>query len=239
MAKGNWRDTLDRKLLNVLKRDGVKAFLELATSMLSVDAERDYQLKAQFVGEVCECVLWGLTKKYLAATGHEAQIYHSVVLKDLRDVKSDFRTELDFVVVSPSFILTTECKSYSGAVTISKECTLQNSSHSVDVWRQSKLHYDKLVLYGRQLVTPGIALPSPPVFANVFLFSNSEVRDTRANKGALRVVTTSSLFDFYDAIFKKYSKPVYNYERACKIFKLCSASKKLHAQHGEYVGYTD
>lgn len=239
MAKGNWRDSLDRKLLHVLKTEGVGSFLDLATAMLDVNPNGDPKLKAQFVGEVCECVFWGLTKKYLQATGREAQVYHSVVLKDLNNIRSDFRTELDFVLVAPSFILTTECKSYSGSVSITKECTLNHRGQESDVWRQSKLHYDKLMLYGKQLVLPESKLPSPPVFANVFLFSNADVKDLRGNRGMLRVNTTASLFNFYDAMFSKYSHSVFDYDRACKIFKMCSASKKLHAQHGDYVGYSD
>lgn len=239
MAKGNWRDTLDRKLLGVLKRDGTAQFLSLAVAMLGVDPEGDPKMKAQFVGEVCECVFWGLTKKYLEATKREAQVYHSVVLKDLRNPKSDFRTELDFVLVTPSFMLTTECKSYAGDVRVTQECTLEHKGMSSDVWRQSKLHYDKLVLYGEQLVLPNSRLPKLPVFANVFLFSNAAVEDRRTRPDLLRVNTTATLFDFYDEMFRKYTRPVYDYERACKIFRLCSASKKLHAQHGEYVGYSD
>lgn len=241
LAKGNWRDTLDRKLLNTLKRDGVAKFLDLATSMLSVNAEGDPKMKAQFVGEVCECVFWGLTKKYLELSGKEAQVHHSVVLKDLRNPKSDFRTELDFVLVAPGFLLTTECKSYAGSIVVKDKCTFERERGEQDIWKQSLLHHDKLRLYAMQLVKPGLALPKPPVFANAFLFSNGAVFDrrTQANKEALTVLTTGSLFDYYDALFRRYRSVVYDYERACKIFKLCSASKKLHAQHGEYVGYSD
>ena len=239
MAKGNWRDSLDRKLLGVLKKDGVAHFLELAASMLDVDAKGDPTMKAQFVGEVCECVFWGLTREYLEATGNEAQVFHSVVLKDLRDPKSDFRTECDVVLVTPCFMLTTECKAYSGKVVVSNECTLQHRGVSSDVYKQSKLHYDKLMLYAKQLVIPGKQLPAPPVLANAFLFSNSTVEDNRVDKNKLRLVTTSSLINYYEAMFKRYTTPVFDYERACKIFKLCSASKKLHYQHGEYVGYSD
>ena len=240
MAKGNWRDTLDRKLLNILKRDGMAAFLQTATAMLSVDPGGDNQLKAQFVGEVCEVVFWGLTKKYLDAKGVEAKIYHSVVLKDLNNPKSDFRTECDFVLVSPSFMLTTECKSFGGGIRVSGDCTLVHRGKEADVYRQSKLHYDKLNLYAQQLLLPS-ARVAPPVFADVFVFSNSEIKDERSQtaKQKIRIHTSSSLFDYYDRLFSAYNNRVYDYERACKIFKVCSASKALHSQHGDYVGYSD
>ena len=241
MAKGNWRDDLDKKLLGVLKRDGIKKFLELATCMLGVNAEGDPQMKAQFVGEVCECVFWGLLQKYIEVTGVEAKLFHSVVLKDLQDTTSKFRTELDFVLVSRGFLLTTECKSYAGDITITDKCTFNRKRGSSDIWRQSVLHHSKLYLYAEQLVKPRLAVAKPPVFANVFLFANGSITDKRSDgdRASLTVLTTSSIFDYYDRMFSRYRNEIYDYERACKIFKLCSASRELHRQHGEFVGYND
>lgn len=239
MAKGNWRDDVDRELMSVLKRKGVSDFLSVAQAMLSVNIEGDAKLRAQFVGEVCECVFMGLARKYIEVAQKEATVFHSVVLKDLANLQSEFRTELDFVIASSGFILTTECKSYAGEVTITDKCTLSHYSQSYDVWSQSKLHHDKLVQYGKQLVLPNHRVPTLPVFADVFLFSRASLRDNRRHKDTLRVNTSSTLFDYYDQMFRRYSTPVFDYQRACKIFGVCSRSKKLHAQHGEYVGYSD
>lgn len=239
MAKGNWRDDIDKELLSVLRKRGVRDFLSVAREMLSIDAGRDVKFRAQLVGEVCECVFMGLTQKYLEITQQEAKLYHSVVLKDLHNLRSNFRTELDFVLVSPGFILTTECKSYAGDVTVTGKCTLSHRGMEYDVWSQSKLHHDKLVEYGKQLILPGTRVYTLPVFANVFLFSKARLDDRRSDQSVLRVNTSSTIFKFYEQMFKKYQKRVFDYERACKIFRLCSASKKLHAQHGEYVGYSD
>lgn len=241
MAKGNWRDTLDRKLLNILKKDGVEAFLQTAVAMLGVDPKGDNKLKAQFVGEVCEIVYWGLTQKYLEATGRKAKLFHSVVLKDLHNTKSDFRTECDFVLCAPEFFMTTECKSYAGSIEITKAGTLKHRGNESDVYRQSKLHYDKLCLYAEQLILPRAGVSRPPVNGNVFLFSNAKVTDLRspADRSKISILTASTWFNYLDRVFQNYLKPVYDYERACKVFKACSASKALHAQHGEYVGYSD
>lgn len=237
MSKGNWRDDLDQKLLGVLDSQGVGNFLDLATAMLSVNAGADPQLKAQFVGEVCECVFWGLTREYLKTSGKQARVFHSVVLKDLQNVKSNFRTELDFILVSPSFILTTECKSYAGTVTVKDECTLVHRGKSSNVWSQSKLHYDKLMLYSQQLSLPSAQVARLPVYANVFLFSDSKIKDVRSNPNLIRITTASTILNYYDAMFKSYTKPVFDYARACKVFGVCSASTRLHEQHGKYVGY--
>lgn len=239
MAKGNWRDSLDRKLLGILKRDGLDAFLQVAVSSLSVDPGGDGQFKAQFVGEICEVVFWGLTKEYLRVSKRKAEVFHSVVLKDLRNPKSDFRTECDFVLVSPAFIVTTECKSYAGGIEVQDKCTLVHKGQHSDVYRQSKLHYDKLYLYAQQLALPMQGVAALPVAANVFCFSNSGIKDMRGVKerDAIKVLTSGTLLSYYDDIFRNVHTPLFDYERACKIFRTCSASKMLHAQHQDYVGY--
>ena len=239
MAKGNWRDSIGRSLLGILEMEGVESFLRTATEALSVNPRGGYKLKAQFVGEICEIVLIGLTAKYLSVTNRKAKIFQSVVLKDLNNPKSDFRTELDAVLVTPYFLLTTECKSYAGAIRVTDNCTLNHKDMSADVFAQSKLHVDKLKLYAKQLVTPNQGLVNPPVFANVFVFSNASIEDRRTTIGkrSLTVTTASNIMGYYEEMFKRYNVPVYDYERACKIMQACSDSKKLHAQHAKYLGY--
>lgn len=239
MAKGNWRDNLDNQLFDILAEEGTDAFLELSLGMLDINPRGDKQLRAQVNGEVCEVVLMGLSRKYLELSGNEGRVYHSVVLKDLQDVHGEFRTELDFVMVTPYFMLTTECKSYYGDISISGNCTLSHMGRDTDVYRQSRLHHTHLVRYAEQLSLPGQKLPRPPVFANAFMFSKGRINDRRseAQRKTIRVLTTSDLVGYYNAMFKRYTKPAFNYERACTVLSKCAASVKLHAQHKKFLGY--
>ena len=220
MAKGNWRDELGRDMRRIVKDKGIGAFLDVAQEMLNVDARGDGKQKAQFVGEVCEIVNMELTKQYLALSGNKGTIFQSCVLHDLKNPKSDFRTELDTVLVTPYFLLTSECKSYSGELVITGQGTFTHRGMEADVYKQSLLHHTHLMRYGEQLTMPELKLPKPPVFANAFVFSNAKIIDKRSREAEarLRVVTTSELIAYLDAMFKKYNKPVFDYERAVKIF---------------------
>jgi len=239
VAKGNWRDNLDNTLLSVLQEKGVDAFLKVGVDFLNVNPKGDTKLKSQVAGEVCEVVLIGLSMEFARLSGYKMRTYHSVVLKDLRNPKGDFRTELDFVMVTPYFMLTTECKSYYGEVVIRDKCVLEHAGYSMDVWKQSKLHHTHLMQYGQQLVKPGLALPRPPIFANAFVFSNSRLSDERSIEGKkmLKVLTTSSVVQYYEAMFAKYRTPVFDFDRACSVISKCASSVKLHAEHKRFLGY--
>lgn len=241
MGKGNWRDSLTEKLLDILHTRGVDDFLNVAVSMLDVKAGDAGKVKAQFVGEVGEAVIVGLTEEYLKLTGRKARVFHSVILKDLHSVQSDFRTELDFLLVSEGFMLTTECKSFAGEVKVTGYCTFQHRAQEHNLYAQSKLHVDKLLPYAQRFTLPGLRIVRPPVYANAFLFSNAEIKDMReaSKKEHLRVHTTSTLFDFYDAMFRKYQSKVFDYARACRVFEQAASSEKLHAEHKSYLGYKE
>ena len=168
-----------------------------------------------------------------------AKAYHSVVLKDLSNPYSDFRTELDFVLVTPSFILTTECKSYSGNLVITGDGVFTHRGKSTDVYQQNVLHHKYLLKYAVQLIIPGPGSPTVPVFANAFVFSNADIVDKRPAMSAkkMRIHTTSTLIDFYEQMFERYTHPVFNYQKACKVFHAGSQSKALHAEHARFLGY--
>lgn len=239
MAKDNWRDDFSERLLEVLRVSGPSAFMEQATAYLNLPAGEYGKVKAQIVGELCETVLVGLTTKYLEITGHKGKVFHSMVLADLNAQESKFRTELDFTLATPCFVLTTECKSYAGEIAISGDCTLSNGRYSVDVYRQSMLHHKILVEYARQLIAPRRQVSVLPVFANAFVFSNGNIHDKRSPDQAkkLTVLTSSSLFSYYDAVFKRYTVPVFNYDSMIKAFTMCTKSKRLHHEHKDYLGY--
>lgn len=233
----DWQKKLDNKLFSVLQNRGIEEFLQLGVLMLNIDPRGDKKLRGQVSGEVCEVMLVGITQRYAEVTKVPMRVFHSVVLKDLTNLHGDFRTELDAVIVTPYFILTSECKSYYGEVVVSDKCTLSHCGSSTDVWRQSRLHHRSLVQYSQQFVKTPVG--NIPVFANAFVFSNAVLRDERvgADKLALRVLTTRNVVPYYDAMFKRYKTPVFDYNRACKIFQACADSNKLHAEHKKFLGY--
>lgn len=239
MAKGDWRDQLGKKLFGVLDTYGTDKFLEVSCEMLGAQPKGGKGVKGLLNGEVCELVIIGLTQQYIKLAEVRAKAYHSVVLKDLKNIKGDFRTELDFVLVTPYFLLTSECKSYYGDIQVTGNCTLSHAGRDTDVYKQSKLHHKNLMEYSKQLMLPGKGVPTPPVYANAFVFSNGNIKDLRTpeQKKTLRILTTSSLVSYYEAMFKKFKTSVFDYERACRIFEKCANSEKLHQEHKDFLGY--
>lgn len=215
--------------------------MKYARSLLNVDTEhgKHSSSKGLLVGELAESVLDLLVSLYIRETGWEARGFHSTVLKDLHDIHASFRTELDYTIVSPTLMLTLECKSYKGSITVKDKCTLVRGSRESDVYSQSVLHHKHLKLYAEQFLLPGKRIPRIPVFASVFLFSDSKVSDARtvAEKKCLSLLSSGSLFNYLDALRSAYSKPVFDYKRACNVFTKLENSEILHAQHASFVGY--
>lgn len=236
MGKNQQEKKLDKYLWQVYRQDGVKQFLAVCSSMLAIKDRDNWEKKKHTNGEVCEVVLAVLTDNYFTKKRIEGSVFQSVVLFDKdQGRKSDFRTELDFVTLTPGVCLTGECKSFVGDITVTGECTLTRGDLVADVARQSKLHAQHLRKYLVSLTSE----TQPPLGMFCFLFSNGRVVDNRTQqwKAQLPVLTAGSLYAYYDRIFGRYSRGVYDYERAKAIFLRSQNSEALHRQHRSFVGY--
>ena len=231
---------LERKLLSVYNTHGVKTFLDVCSSLLSVKESSDFDKKKQVNGEVCEIVLTILTKRYLEHRGITSQCIHSLVLKDLRHKDSNFRTEIDFTILSPMVCVIGECKSFAGDIIIKDECTLARKSMNADVAKQINLHSKTLLPYLEILALPtNNGVPHPPLEAFCFLYSNGRVQDMRskANRAKFPVITIKNLYLYYDSIFRKHTAPMYDYSKSCNIFTQMANSLSLRKEHQKYLNY--
>lgn len=236
-----WRDILQKELRTVLREKGATEFFRYTKSLLNVDVNSSSAAssKGLLVGELAECVLSIMVDEYIRQTGWQATGYHSLVLKNLGKLDSEFRTELDYTIVSPGVMLTIECKSYKGSVNVVDRCTFVCGDKRADVYKQSELHHKHLCKYAEQLTLPNKGVVQVPVFACAFLFSDSKLCEQRIKESqhSLTVLTAGTLYRYLDAIRAAYKKPVFDYQRACKIFGMLEQSELLHKQHANYVGY--
>ena len=231
---------LERKLINVYNTHGVKAFLDVCANLLSVKESSDFNKKMQVNGEVCEVVLTVLTKRYLQHRGITSQCIHSLVLKDLHHKDSDFRTEIDFTIVSPFVCVTGECKSFAGDITIKDKCTLSRSTMNADVAKQINLHSKTLTPYLESLALPNSkGVPRPPLEAFCFLYSNGRVQDMRskASRVEFPVVTIKNLYAYYDSVFGKHTTRMCDYSKSCNVFMKMANSLSLRREHQKYLNY--
>lgn len=239
MAKNVKERKLDRKLIAVYDKYGVKTFVDVCAEMLNIKDNEDWEKKKKVNGEVCELVVRVLTEHYLKEKGLDGCVFHSVVLKNKKNPKSDFRTELDFTLLTPYFCATAECKSFSGQIVVTDKCTLTRGDLVADVYRQSSVHTSALKPYLEDYVLPDAGVSTPPLAQFCFLYSNGELSDKRTvyAKGELPIITIKNLFRYYDTLFKGYRKEVYDVKKAAKKLQAMADSRVLHTQHAKYLGY--
>lgn len=236
MGKTKEEKSLDAQLWKVYKEQGVKQFLAVCSEMLKIRDKQNWEKKKHANGEVCEVVLAVLTHNYFTKKRMTGEVFQSVVLLDKdRGKSSDFRTELDFIALTPGVCLTGECKSFVGDTVVTGDCTLQRGDLTADVYKQSVLH----VTYLKKYLSLLTSVNPPPLGMFCFLYSNGSVTDNRTvqKKQTLPVLTVGTLYQYYDRIFSRFSGGVYNYEQAKSIFLQSQNSIALHRQHRDFVGY--
>lgn len=238
MAKSGGESALEERLVQIYKERGIRTFLDVCSSMLNIKDKQDFEKKKKMNGAVCEVVLYVATMHYLKVKRVRGDIFHSVVLTDLDNVKSRFRTELDFVLMTPYFCISGECKSLIGNIVVSGDCLLSRGDFSTDVGKQSILHGKVLRKYLAKYTLPTVKT-IPPFGLFCFLYSNGKVQDTRTNtaKQKIPLLTISSLYSYYDQLFNGFTKEVFDYDRACKEFQEFSSSAKLYKEHRDFLGY--
>lgn len=239
MAKNSRARIFDEKLLAVYRERGIHTFLRVADEMLSIYDADNAEKKKRVHGELCEVVLKAQTLEYLSQRRVSGSIYHSVILNDLDNPTSRFRTELDFVLLTPYCCLTGECKSYSGELTVTDPCIITRGDLRSDLSRQSLLHGRHLKSHMKQFILPGLGQPEPPCGLFCYFYSHATVRDKRQSKykELLPLLNVSTLYGYYDSIFRSQKKAVLDYEKAQKYLLRLQNSEQLHQEHKEFLGY--
>lgn len=239
MGKNAKENLLDAKLIQVYEQYGLQTFMNTCAEMLNIRDKQDWEKKKKVNGEVCEVLLKVMTEDYLKRRVQCGRTFHSMILTDLDKPQSDFCTELDFTLLTPGFCVTGECKSFVGEVRATGECTLTRDKLRADVSRQSKLHARCLKRYLEEVTKPGINRAAPPYGVFCFVFSNGVLVDLRDDKyrSAIPILTVSTLYPYYDSLFRDFSKEVFDYTKACGVFEHAATSAELHKRHKAYNHY--
>lgn len=239
MGKNAKENALDAKLIAVYDQYGIDQFLQVCARMLDIKDPRDWEKKRKVNGEVCEVMVDVMTQHYLRVNGLCGRTFHSMVLKDIKNRDSDFRTELDFTLLTPCFCVTGECKSFAGDVVATGDCLLTRGDIKADVAKQSMLHARHLKRYLEQFSLPNTGVAQVPYGVFCFVFSNGVMHDKRSTKArqVIPIHTVHSLYRYYDQLFSKFTKEVFDYGRATQVFQQAAESELLHRQHKKFVGY--
>lgn len=230
-------------LKSALKSGGLRNLWKVAAEFYieaSKIATADSAYSGLVKGTVCEDVCILALRDIIKRHGYVAKVYHSMTLPNVINTATGDITELDVLVVSESFIMTIECKSYMGNLRVLSPCTLSRSSgKNADVYKQTEKHVRLLKPYVRAFAKKKSKVDST-VFGAGFVMSNGTIRDDRGenDRRRLPILIMKGFESFIVSIFNKYTDFVYRYDVLVEVFDKMDRSVKGHKMHQDYLGYT-
>lgn len=113
----------------------------------------------------------------------------------MKSMVSNATAEIDMLLATPCRVYLFECKSFKGKKTLSKECFLQGTSSSKDVYEQSRYHLKVLEQHISEFRIPSQSKLSPYQLI-LFELSSDGIIDTREEKWKKNIpVLTADTFD--------------------------------------------
>jgi len=177
-----YKDSTNRLLKEYCSEHGLDMTISLGRAMLEAKkSSRDKSFYTDVNGEVCETVLELIIDQYILdnCLKEEGWFYKKgLIIKEPKQVNT-YYTELDLTVFSPQKIFIFECKSYSGAKTITDTCTIRRKNgNDCDVFRQNYKHANALANQFSPFRT-NKASEEAPYQLVLFNFSCGSVNDVR------------------------------------------------------------
>lgn len=230
-------DRLEQRLRAVYEEQGLEAMREVCDELLLVHDSSNIDKKKKVNGSVCEILLRVMTEEYLKKHRITGLTVRSLVLKNIDNRDSDFRTEIDFGLFTTRVALCAECKSFAGAKRVTDKCTLTSDRGvTADVYRQQLVHIKAL---SKHLSFFKKDPDTRALLMFCFVYARGTLRDLRSDdyKRSIPVITPETLYSYYDKVFAQFSTPVWQYTRIKRFMLQLSDSAVLHEQHKDYLGY--
>ena len=229
------QEALYDKIWNIYREYGVATALRVAFKLYGTSV---LGLNVPLVnGEICELICsieLDDLKKRVEVKGRAMEWQHSIVLPDIHTKSDKFRTELDFIVYTPTTIFIVECKSYAGTNVMIGDGLLEGKHHSTDVYKQNRLHQDVLEIIAKPYT---LTNKTPKFQLLCFLFSKNEIKDKRSAKAKkiMPIVTEHSFQQFiYENGFK--GEPIWDLDNMGTLWnKLDEFTNKNRIKHLKYV----
>lgn len=175
-----YKDRTSKAIKEVYNKHGKEVALSVAIKALqSKDYKDNREMNIELNGELCECILEIIIRDFIKKNPTHTKnwiIVRGLILKDKNNPSSNFLTEIDLILFTPSKLYAFECKSYKGDKTLTKHGTLTSPKYSVDVYKQSKVHESAILsTFGSfKTLADGIALQNV-----LFEFSLGNLEDNR------------------------------------------------------------
>lgn len=237
-----YSERINEYLKVVYEKYGMNKMCKVAKIMLvSKRNKSNKDFRNTVHGEICETVLECAIVDFMSRHPKETKEWRlekGMVLKDLQNPDSPFKTEIDVTLFTPFKILTFECKCYGGDKIIEKECTVvRKGLPNADIYKQHKLHYKTINSNFKnfRLINEKTAQYSP-MQIGFFDFSTGTIRDNRDSEWKKVMPLVS--YDTIDEVLETYlNKPIcWDMECVNKVLDMINKHKKRHRkEHLEYV----
>lgn len=236
------KDSTNEVLKDLYKEKGLKDTIITAYQMLKINNHKSDKLfRAHLHGEICETVLELIIVDFMNRNKEQTKdwiLSKGLILPNIDNIGSTYRTEIDLTIFTPYKILTFECKSYAGDKTITGMCTVERKGmKSVNVYSQHSKHAMMLLkLFNPcRYVREGSDKVSPMQLA-YFDFALGTIKDEREaiDKDRMPILRIDSIGKLL-AVYTK--RPVYYDMKDVKkiVDKLEFYKEKQTKKHLDYV----
>lgn len=236
-----YADRLNAKILDFYKQYGINNTIALGKAVLNSKMHKDdEEFRTAVHGEICESILECCVKDFIRRNGLQRKWFYSkgLVLKDLDNQDSDYKTEIDFTIFTPHKIIAIECKSYGGVKYLKeKGLIVRPKKKPYDVYGQHEKHVQAIIQNfigfrdnSEKSNKYGI------VQMGLFDFSNGDLHDQREEmwKKVMPVVNVENVEEF---LSMQLNKPglwdIKMLRQAVKIIE--KRNGKRREEHLEYV----
>lgn len=233
--QNNVRDNMRQKMLEVYNKNGKEYMIVLANKLLASSVHKNNKnFKALTHGEIAETLLEILILDYMKRNNiTDWIIKRGLILKDATNPNSDFLTELDLTLFTPSTIVLFECKSYGGTIEVFKKGAVYREGKQIaDVFSQNMIHKNTL---NTNIEVASIGKPSYKI--TYFHFALGTIKDKRDDKykRLMPIIKVKTLNTFLDNI-KNSEKESWNMQKISRILDIiCKNNSRRINAHLNYV----
>lgn len=203
-------------ILDYAKTHSCVDVINVAKAMLeSKSFKWDKTFLSHTHGEVCESVLEVIIQDYIKKNPEKTKDWFykkGLIIKDIKNPRSGYFTELDLTLFTPEMIYAFECKSYGGDKRITDKCMIRKKAGGTfDVFAQ---HYQHVKILSEQLdaFRIGKYKDLPAYQLVLFNFSTGKTEDIRDAKNKVMI-------------------PCLNEKNILNIFRLSSGKPKIWNMH--------
>lgn len=218
-------------LRRIYEIKGYTVFMEVISNLKKFSGkEKDDVIIAK--GEIAEIVCEIMMEYFILERGlKDWRIYKGLILGSKKD--SNFSTELDMVLATPTCISVIEVKSYNGKKTLEEECTLVVRELRKNVFSQNVLHIKSFW----ENFKDSACSTQGAVKSVLFSFAYGTLADKRTptNKAMMPAYSEDNFISYLVALEQLNRQPIWNINKLDSLVKTQKETARTFEAHVNYL----